>query len=158
METGSLVNNGTVAQGADPSGLARPVQLDSAFNLKTSWSPLPTGAVAVTSSSGNVAATSAVATLAGAVGKTTYITGFEITAGGATAAALVVATLTGLLGGAASYIYAAPAGATLGAQPLIVAFPEPIPASAVNTAIVLTLPSLGAGNTNAAVVAHGFQI
>jgi hypothetical protein len=31
-------------------------------------------------------------------------------------------------------------------------------ASAVNTAIVLTLPSLGAGNTNAAVVAYGYQL
>jgi hypothetical protein len=36
-------------------------------------------------------------------------------------------------------------------------FNPPIPAASVNTAIVVTLPSLGAGNTNAAVVTHGFQ-
>lgn len=111
----------------------------------------------ITASSGNVANASAVATLAGAAGKTTYITGFEITAGGATAGALVLATVTGLINGTATYVYAVATGAATGSPPLIVEFPAPIPASAVNTAIVVTLPALGAGNTNAAVVAHGFQ-
>lgn len=111
----------------------------------------------ITASSGNVANASAVATLAGAAGKTTYITGFEITAGGATAGALVLATITGLINGTATYVYAVATGAATGSPPLIVEFSAPIPASAVNTAIVVTLPALGAGNTNAAVVAHGFQ-
>lgn len=107
-------------------------------------------------SSGNVAAAAAVATLPAVAGKTTWITGFEATAAGSTAAADVVLTVTGLTN-ALSYVFVFPAGALTGAQPLIVEFPQPIPASAVNTAIVVTLPSGGVGNTNAAVSAHGFQ-
>lgn len=118
-----------------------------------------TGITAVVGASGNVAAASAVATLAGAAGKTTYITGFEVTGSGATAAAVVLVTVTGLIGGAtATYVLAVVAGATLGNTPLIVQFPKPIPASAENTAIVVTVPTLGAGNTNSAVVAHGYQL
>lgn len=120
--------------------------------------PYPVGATPVSSSSGNVAAASAVATLAGAAGKTTYITGFVITSAGATAAAVVAATLAGIVGGTATFTYATVAGATTPNAPLTVIFPEPIPASALNTAIVLTLPSLGAGNTNATVSAFGFQL
>jgi hypothetical protein len=33
-----------------------------------------------------------------------------------------------------------------------------LPAAALNTPIVVTLPAGGAGNTNAAVNAHGYQI
>ena len=111
-----------------------------------------------TASSGNVAAAAAIATLAGVAGKTTYITGFEVTASGAVAAAVVLATLTGLAGGTATYVYVAPAGVTTAGPMLAVEFAPPLPASALNTAIVLTLPSLGAGNTNAAVVAHGYTV
>lgn len=137
--------------GVTPVGVAGNALIAAAASV------IPNGATAVTSSSGNVAAASAVATLPGVAGKTTYITGFEITGGGATAASLVVATLAGIISGTASYVVAVPVGATLGITPLSVQFSQPIPASAANTAIVLTLPSLGAGNTNAAVVAHGFQ-
>jgi Tfp pilus assembly major pilin PilA len=105
-----------------------------------------------------IAAASAVATLAAVAGKTTYISGFTITGAGATAASVVVATLTGVVTGTMSYVIAVPAGAAVGITPLIIKYTSPIPASAPNTAIVVTLPSLGAGNTNAAVTAHGFQI
>lgn len=50
-----------------------------------------------------------------------------------------------------------PLGATAALTSLIVAYTRPIPASAVNTAITVNVPSFGAGNTNAAVTAHGFQ-
>ena len=147
-------------------------QLDSATGLETSqkstsnaaWVQvqgtleLPVGAVALNSSSGNVAAGSAVATFPAVAAKTNFVTGFEITGGGATGAALVVATLVGLLGGTASYIVAAVAGATLGNTPLVVQFSKAMPASAVNVALVLTLPSLGVGNTNAAVSMHGYLL
>ena len=116
------------------------------------------GATPVSASSGNVANAAAAATLPAVAGKTTYVTGFEITGAGATAAAVVLATLTGLTGGTATYVVVAPAGATTSITPLVVQFPAPIPASSVNAAITLTLPALGAGNTNAAVVAHGFQL
>ena len=119
---------------------------------------VPNGATPVTASSGNVAAASAVATLPGVAGKTTYVTGFQVTAAGATAAAVVNVTVTGTVSGTLTYTFVFPAGATVAAQPLVVEFPEPVPASGTNTAIVVTLPSGGAGNTNAAVNAQGFQL
>lgn len=109
-------------------------------------------------SSGSVANAQAVATLAGVAGLMTYVTGFEITSGGATVGIVANAVLSGTTGGSQSFIFTAPAGVLLGAVPLIVTFPEPIPASAVNTSIVLTLPALGAGNTAAAVTLHGYRI
>lgn len=111
----------------------------------------------LTASSGNVANASAAATLAGAASLTTYITGFQCTPGGATAAALVIVTVAGVITGTMSYIAGAPAGVAVMGQPLIVQFPTPVPASAVNTAIVVTMPALGGGNTNAACSAQGFR-
>ena len=110
------------------------------------------------SASGNVANANAAATLAAAAGKTTFISGFELTATGATVGLPVTATVTGILGGTLSYTFAAPAGALLIATPLIVLFNPPLSASAVNTAIVVTLPALGGGNTNASANAHGYQV
>lgn len=121
-------------------------------------SDVPVGATAINAASGNVAAASAVATLAAAVGKTTFIAGFSITSSGSTAAAVVSATVVGLVSTTATFTYVSVAGATLTNQPLVVTFYPPIPASATNTAIVVTLPSLGTGNTNATVNAWGYQI
>lgn len=120
--------------------------------------PYTSAMTPLTASSGNVANASAVATLAGAASKTTYVTGFQITAGGATAGACVSATLTGLISGTATYTFCTPTGATLGAAPLVVKLDPPVPASATNTSIVLTLPALGAGNTNAAVSLQGYRL
>lgn len=109
----------------------------------------------IAAASGNVANANAVATLAAVAGKLNYLEGFTLTAAGATAGLPVVATVTGLAAGTLSYIFTAPAGVLVGALPLVVAFDPPLPASAPNTAIVVTLPALGAGNTNAAAEAHG---
>ena len=106
--------------------------------------------------SANVANAAATATLAATPGKTNYVAGIEITAGGATAAAIVNATLTGVVGGPLNYAFAAPAGANLEATPLILEFNPPLPATGLNVAAVLNLPALGAGNTNAAVTVHGY--
>lgn len=130
------------------------------------WAPVlvvggngyPSQATPVHAASGNVAATATTATLAGAASKTTYISGFEVTGAGATAASVIQVTVTGLSGGTETYIMAIPAGATAGVTPLLVQFVPAVPASAANTAIVVNVPSFGAGNTNAAVVAHGFQV
>ena len=111
----------------------------------------------LSASSGNVANAAAVATLAAAAAVTTYISGFEVTSGGATAASLVSITITGLIGGTATYTLGVVAGAAAANVPLVVCFNPPIPASAVNTAIVVTVPALGAGNTNSTVVAHGYR-
>lgn len=116
----------------------------------------PNQTTPVHAASGNVANAIAAASLAAVSGKTAWCTGFEITAGGATAAALVLATLAGIRGGTATYVYGAPAGAAVQGAPLCVKFQVPVPASAINTAITISLPALGVGNTNAAVVIHGF--
>ena len=113
--------------------------------------------VPVSAASGNVANAAAVATLPAAAGKTTWLTGFTVTAGGSTAALDVVVTVTGLAVPLA-FAFTFPAGATVGAAPLVVTFPTPVAASAVNTAVVVTVPAGGLGNTNAAVTATGFQL
>lgn len=94
--------------------------------------------------------------VAGGAGRRTYITGFAITGGGATAASIIDVTITGLTNTITFHV-AVPAGATVGVTPLIVEFKRPIPASADNTAIVVNVPSFGAGNTKAAAVARGFH-
>ena len=152
----------------DTTGLPIPQWYDSvadvyravsdAFPLPASTKYYPQGAVAVTGASGNVAAAAAVATLVAVAGKTTYITGFEITGSGATAGSVVTVTVTGGISGTLSYTLAVVAGALLANTPLIVEFPVPIPASAPNTNIVVSCPSLGAGNTNSTVVAHGYNL
>ncbi|SRR5579885_2555461 len=121
-------------------------------------SPLPVSAVAVTGDSGNVANATATATLAAAAGVTTWLTGFVITATGATAASVVTGTITGLKGGTLHFTFAAPAGVSAAATPLVIDFAYPMPASAKNQAIAVVLPALGSGNTNATVFAKGFQL
>jgi hypothetical protein len=111
----------------------------------------------VSASSGNVANAAAVATLAGVADKTTYVTGFRCGGSGSTAAAIVNITVAGLLGGTQTYTMISVAGATLANTPVSREFTRPVPASAVNTAIVVTMPALGAGNTNASCNAEGFQ-
>jgi hypothetical protein len=117
----------------------------------------PAGSTPLQSSSGNVANAAAVAPLAAAAGKTNFLCGFEVTGGGATAAAIVQVTVTGLLSGTATYLVGVVAGATAPNAPLMVKFNPPLQAATTNTAIVVTVPALGAGNTNSAVVAHGYQ-
>lgn len=113
----------------------------------------------VVASSGNVAAAVATATLPALAGRTTYITGFEVTGAGATAGAAVTVTVSNIIGAVTlSYTYTAAVGAAVANQPLTVQFPEPIPGTAVNTAIAVSCPSLGTGNTNNTVVAHGFYL
>ena len=121
-------------------------------------SAYPQGATPITASSGNVAAATAAATLAANSAKITYITGFAVSGAGATVALPVVVTVTGTITGTLHYIYSAVAGVLLANTPLVVTFPTPIPASAINTTIVVSCPTLGVGNTNNATVAYGFQL
>lgn len=120
-------------------------------------SPIPLQGVGITASSGNVAAGAAVATLAAATGKVTYICGFAITSAGSTGAAIVSPTVTNTVTGTLTFTYASVAGVTLGNQPLVVPFNPCISAATPNTTVVVTLPTLGAGNTNASVSAWGYQ-
>lgn len=120
-------------------------------------SPLPLRGVEITATSGNVAAATATASLAAATGKVTYICGFSITSAGSTGAAVVNPTITGIITGTMTFTYASVAGATLANQHLTVPFTPCMPAATPNTAIVVSMPTLGAGNTNTTVNAWGYQ-
>lgn len=116
------------------------------------------GNAPIVNGSGNVAAAAANSTIAAASGKTSYLTGFDVVGAGATAGSVILVTVTGLSGGTLTFPFTVPTGATVGATPLSVRFPFPLPASAPNTAIVVNVPSFGAGNTNAASIAYGYQL
>lgn len=108
----------------------------------------------ITSSATGAAAATAVATLSGVSNKTTYITGFTATSGNPGATVVGVVTVTGTISGTLSYQFTE--SATLGGE-LIVTFPTPIPASAVNTAIVVTIPAITSGAV-VAIAAYGYQL
>ena len=118
----------------------------------------PANAVPITASSGNQANATAAATLAAQAGKTTYITGFEVTGTGATGVLVVTVTVTNTVSGTLSYTYVFVAGVTTANTPLIVQFSKAIPASAANTTIVVSCPASGLGGTNNVVNAHGYQL
>lgn len=118
--------------------------------------PYQTSQTPLVNASGNKANAAAAATLTGTASTTVYLAGFECTATGATTGLGVTVTVTGVLGGTLSYTFAFPAGVLVEANDLIVAFNPPLPASAVNTPIVVSMPAGGTGNTNATTVAHGF--
>lgn len=115
---------------------------------------LPTDVEVAATNTGAAAAITA--TLAGAAGKTTYIEGVQVGGLGATAASRIAVTITGLAATITLYVEV-PAGATVIAGGILLTFPSPIPASAVNTAIVVNVPSFGTGNTDEFVSAWGFQ-
>lgn len=114
--------------------------------------------------SSTAAAGSMTATLAGAAAKMTFISGFDVTSGNATVAGNVNITVTGLpitlnfnmyVGNNAGNSTITSGVATAGQ--LSIRFPEPLPASASNTAINVIVPALPSGNLAAAVTAFGFQ-
>jgi hypothetical protein len=113
--------------------------------------------IGISASSGNVAAGAATATLSGIKGKVTHICGFSITSSGATAASVVSPTVTGANGGTLTFTYPSVAGAAAGNAALVVPLYPCVPATGENQSIAVSLPSLGAGNTNATVNAWGFQ-
>lgn len=119
---------------------------------------VPEGAVFLVNSSGNKANASAAATLTPTSGKTVYLAGLICTASGATTGLDVSVTVTGLTGGTQTYTFTFPAGALVGAYPLIIDFPINIPATGPDVAVAVTLPAGGIGNTNAAVTAFGYCV
>lgn len=122
--------------------------------------PYPMGAVPLAVSA-TVSAAANNQTLAGVSGKTTYITGFDLSGTGATGASTITVTVTGLTN-TLSFFITIPAGvgtAVFANQDVLqIRFPMPIPASGLNTAIVVNVPSYGTGNTNAGAAAYGYQL
>lgn len=156
----NFIQSSALAAGAAlPSFVVVPLQVDPTGRLTTSAPALSaTGSPATPITGSNTGAASAAnVTLAAAAGKFTYITGFQITGAGATAASVITVTVTGTVTGTMNYNIVVPAGVTASITPLVVTFPVPVPSSAVNTAITVNVPSFGAGNTNSAVSAQGFQ-
>lgn len=118
-------------------------------------SPIPAGGVpfVVTATGGNSAVT---ATVPGTAGKTIFVTKLIVSADGATTPAPFALAVTGTAG-AFNTTYNVPALGS-GAQPVIMDFDVPLPASAPNIAVVVSLPALGAGNTVARVVVIGYVL
>lgn len=113
----------------------------------------------ISASSGNVGHANAVAVLAAApFGHTTYITSVVCMATGANSAAVVNLTVSGIITGTETFPFVFPAGVTTPASPFSAKFDPPMPASGPASAITVTLPDGGVGNTNAVCNASGFQL
>ena len=69
----------------------------------------------------------------------------------------MTATVTGVVGGTESYTVCAPAGPGVGAAPLTIQYTSPVLASGPGVAISVSVPALGAGNTNTTVNVHGYR-
>lgn len=110
----------------------------------------------ITLSSGNVAAAAATVTFPAKPGILNMLCGFSFTSAGSTAATVVLGTVTGLNGGTATYVYTSAAGATVANPTLLEDYTPCVPATGPNVAIVVSFPSLGAGNTNAALTAQAY--
>jgi len=130
--------------------------LTSGGNVTLTGGPYQTAQTPITGHSGNVGNATATATLTGTSSTTTYISGFQCEAGGATAAAIANITVSGVIGGNMTYSLGTPTGVTLTATPLIVKFDPPVPAAAANTTIVVTMTTLGIGNVIASCNDQGF--
>jgi len=139
--------------GTDASGTATNVAIPAFASVDANGN-LPDPVTAFTS--GNVANASAAAVMAAVPNKTNYVTGLNITSTGATAPAVVLASLNNVLGGNLSFVQAVSTGALVANPSLTLTFSPPLQASALNTAVTAVLPALGAGNTNAVVTLYGY--
>lgn len=118
--------------------------------------PAPIGATVEVAGSGVVSAATSTATVAKATAKTTYLSGFRITGGGATSASIITCTIVGLVGGTISFAVPVAAGVTAANPAITQEFAPPIPSSAVNTDVVVSCPTFGSGNTAASIIAWGY--
>ncbi|SRR5713101_8909842 len=127
------------------------------FDGSVCFAPFPFGATPITASATGTTAAVA-ATLAGVAGKTTYISGLQVTEKNPTAAADITVTTTGLTTNQTwNMSLLATAATVLHPSPLIMMFEPPVPASAANIAIVVTAGAAGAGGL-ASVNLQGYQL
>ena len=116
----------------------------------------PAGATSKSASSGNVANATAAASLGAVASRTNSCSSISLDIGGATAGSIVLATLTGVIGGPLTFPIAVPTGATL-VQQFSRTFSPPLQATAANVAIALSCPAAGLGSTNAAANITGYD-
>lgn len=152
---GSAVTGGLERNGGSDGANARDLRTDPSGHLVVGLT-LP--GTPITATSGNIVNNVAVATLAGTSGKTTYITGFQCTSSGATAGLVGDIAVANTISGSLFYVVAFPASTTTLATPIIVDFGHGVPASAANTAITVTMPAAGSGNTDEVCNAEGYQL
>jgi hypothetical protein len=98
------------------------------------------------------------ATFPAAVGKTNYVQGVVLSTGGATVGLLASVTLAGLSGGTITLPLSIPTGPLLGCGPHVIPFPRAMRGVAPNTAVSVSIPALGAGNTSASATLIGFVV
>lgn len=145
--------------GANPDvALAVDDQTSIAYLVTLAASAYPATSTPLSASSGIVANNPASASLVGAAGKTTYITGFEVTGTGATNALPVTVTVGNVAGGNLSYSYAAVGDPLAANVPLIVPFNPPLPASGPNVTITVSCQKLDGGNIQNSINVHGFRV
>lgn len=136
------------------------LRMDPARNLGVAPSPYPVNAIASTATSGTVSNAAAVATLTGVASRTMYITGYDCHAGAATAAGRLSIVVSGTISGSMTNSAFVTNGTTFVPAPFptIVSYNPPIPASAPNTSIVVTMQASGAGGASASCNAYGFTL
>ena len=147
--TGTFVACGT------PGAMPLSVTIQQASPVPVSPSAYPSSSLPVTNSATGTTA-AVVATLPANANRTTYLCGFSMTAT-ATAATAGAATVVGTLGGTLNFVEGVGATGTSGAQTTNQSFTPCVPASAINTAIVVTSFAAGTGGI-AAVAAWGYQL
>ncbi|MGH3571174.1 MAG: hypothetical protein ACRDUW_04995 [Pseudonocardiaceae bacterium] len=116
----------------------------------------PVGYAGATSSSANRAAAAnaaAVATLAAKALLKTFLTQVVVTVGAAAAATDPAVTIAGVTGGTITVLLE---GGTNSGESIVIQFNPPLPSSAVNTAIVVTVPASGAAGPAISALAVGF--
>ena len=133
-----------------------PPQIDTAGKTPVFQAGYGAPQTPLSASSGNVANSSAAASLGIVASNYNYVTGVEFSCSGATAASVVSPTISGTLGGTLTYTMAIPAGVSTACTPLILNFIPPLKATGTGVAITATLPAAGSGNTNATANIHGF--
>jgi len=122
----------------------------------TPTTPFATGGAGTPQHTTQTGAASAIsAAITAGAGKFAYLTGFEVTGTGATAASTIVVTVTTPTV-RANYELTIPGTAGAAMTPLIVALPTPIPSDAAAGTVTVNVPSFGAGSTAQAVNAHGY--
>jgi hypothetical protein len=119
--------------------------------------PYPTGATPMLATATG-AATGISTSLNPSAGRTSYLSGVQVTGLGATTGSIVTLGIAGLQGGTLTFYITVPTGATVPIVPLILGFNPALPANGPNTNIFTSLASFGTGNTVANLSTQGFQI
>lgn len=132
--------------------------LAQAPQIVTESTQLPSGAIPITASATGTTA-AVVATLAASTTRRTFICGFSFTGTNATAAQAGSVTVVGVITATMTFGFPtlAAGAAVPHASPMVQTFYPCIPSSAINTAIVVNGPALGAGATLATTAAWGYQ-